>query len=198
MRRRNPDYELQRPPLPRGGQQGRCREDGRSEKVRKPRFRVPQRGQAGDGAANDGELHIEVPLYNTYVECSGIALSGNLRLVTGGSGWLAMARANQTFTGGVVVAEGTAYSPNNNRFPEDKCYWGPAGGTITVMTNATFDARGNTTVRNRQARLLANRKVRSRAVQRLGLLPAVNRLRAEFLLDAEQLVVLRDAVSARH
>ena len=93
-------------------------------------------------AGNPGELHIVVPEATTYLECSGFALSGNLKLVKEGLGWLAMIHADQTFTGGVLVAEGTAYSPLK-AYPETGDYWGPSNGTITVVTNATFDARGN-------------------------------------------------------
>lgn len=89
-----------------------------------------------------GELHIAVPDADTYLECSGFALSGNLKLVKDGAGWLAMTRANQTFTGGVVIAEGTGYS-HFTTYPESNFYWGPDGGTITVNAGATFDARGN-------------------------------------------------------
>ena len=71
-------------------------------------------------------------------------LSGNVRLVTEGSGWFAMTKAGQTFTGGVVVAEGTAYSPYGSKYHEDGNFWGPTGGSVTILTNATFDARGNT------------------------------------------------------
>lgn len=90
-----------------------------------------------------GELHISVPGETTYLECSGFALSGNLKLVKDGLGWLAMMRANQTFTGGVFIAAGTGYAPGNNRGNESSLLWGPDGGTITVVTNATFDVRGN-------------------------------------------------------
>ena len=90
-----------------------------------------------------GELHISVPGETTYIECSGFALSGNLKLVKDGLGWLAMMRANQTFTGGVFIAAGTGYAPGNNRGNESSLLWGPDGGTITVVTNATFDVRGN-------------------------------------------------------
>ena len=48
-----------------------------------------------------------MPDADTYLECSGFALSGNVKLVKDGAGWLAMTRANQTFTGGVLIAEGT-------------------------------------------------------------------------------------------
>ena len=89
-----------------------------------------------------GELHISVPDAGTYLECSGFALSGNLKFVKGGPGWLAMTRANQTFTGGVVIAEGTGYSLYSTH-PESTLCWGPDGGRIMVVTNATFDARGN-------------------------------------------------------
>ena len=94
-------------------------------------------------SGDPGELHIRVPLSNSYLECNGFTITGNVRLVTEGSGWLAMTKAGQTFTGGVIVAEGTAYSPYRTH-PESDLYWGTAGGTITVLTNATFDARGNT------------------------------------------------------
>lgn len=95
-------------------------------------------------SGNPGELHIRVPLSDSYLECDGFTLSGNVRLVTEGSGWFAMTKAGQTFTGGVVVAEGTAYSPYGNKYHEDGNFWGPTGGSVTILTNATFDARGNT------------------------------------------------------
>ena len=93
-------------------------------------------------AGNPGELHIVVPEATTYLVCSGFTLSGNLKLVKEGLGWLAMIHADQTFTGGVLVAEGTAYSPYQSH-PETRNNWGPVGGTITIVTNATFDLRGN-------------------------------------------------------
>ena len=89
-----------------------------------------------------GELHIAVPDASTYLECSGFALSGNLKLVKDGAGWLAMTRADQTFTGGVLIADGTGYSPYVY-YPESNLYWGPSNGTITVAANAAFDTRGN-------------------------------------------------------
>ena len=88
------------------------------------------------------ELHIVVPAETTYLVCSGFTLSGNLKLVKEGQGWLAMVHADQTFTGGVLVAEGTAYAPLQSH-PETRNNWGPVGGTITIVTNATFDLRGN-------------------------------------------------------
>ena len=93
-------------------------------------------------AGKPGELHIVVPEETTYLVCSGFALSGNVKLVKEGQGWLAMVHANQTFTGGVLIAEGTGYSPLRSH-PETGDYWGPSNGTITVAANATFDARGN-------------------------------------------------------
>ena len=88
------------------------------------------------------ELHIVVPAETTYLVCSGFTLSGNLKLVKEGLGWLGMVHADQTFTGGVLVAEGTAYVPLQSH-PETRNNWGPVGGTITIVTNATFDLRGN-------------------------------------------------------
>ena len=88
------------------------------------------------------ELHIVVPAETTYLVCSGFTLSGNLKLVKEGLGWLGMVHADQTFTGGVLVAEGTAYAPLQSH-PETRNNWGPVGGTITIVTNATFDLRGN-------------------------------------------------------
>ena len=87
-------------------------------------------------AGDPGELHIRVPLSNSYLECNGFTITGNVRLVTEGSGWLAMTKAGQTFTGGVIVAEGTAYSPYRTH-PESDNYWGATGGIITILTNAT-------------------------------------------------------------
>ncbi|MBQ9431787.1 MAG: hypothetical protein IJU44_09580 [Kiritimatiellae bacterium] len=89
-----------------------------------------------------GELHIGVTHEDSYLECSGFTLSGNLRLVKEGAGWLGMTRPGQTFTGGVFIAEGTGYAPNG-MCPESSFYWGPDGGTITVDSGANFDARGN-------------------------------------------------------
>ena len=89
-----------------------------------------------------GELHISVPDADTYLECSGFALSGNVKLVKDGAGRLAMTRANQTFAGGVLIAEGTGYSPKTS-YPETGNYWGASNGTITVAANAAFDVRGN-------------------------------------------------------
>ena len=88
------------------------------------------------------ELHIVVPAETTYLVCSGFTLSGTLKLVKEGLGWLGMVHADQTFTGGVLVAEGTAYAPLQSH-PETRNNWGPVGGTITIVTNATFDLRGN-------------------------------------------------------
>ena len=93
-------------------------------------------------AGTPGELHIAVPDADTHLECSGFSLSGNLKLVKDGAGWLAMTRANQTFTGGVVIAEGTGYSPVTS-YPETGNYWGTSNGTITVAADAAFDVRGN-------------------------------------------------------
>ena len=93
-------------------------------------------------AGTTGELHIAVPDADTYFECSGFALSGNLKLVKDGAGRLAMTRANQTFTGGVLIAEGMGYSPKTS-YPETGNYWGASNGTITVAANATFDVCGN-------------------------------------------------------
>ena len=93
-------------------------------------------------AGNPGELHIAVPDVDTYLECSGFSLSGNLKLVKDGVGRLAMTRANQTFTGGVLIAEGRGYSPKTS-YPETGNYWGASNGTITVAANATFDVCGN-------------------------------------------------------
>ena len=89
-----------------------------------------------------GELHIDVPLAETKLICTGLALSDNTKLVKDGPGDLAMTRANQTFTGGVLIAEGKGYLPSQN-FSETNLFWGAAGGTITVVTNATFDVNGN-------------------------------------------------------
>jgi len=89
-----------------------------------------------------GELHISVPDADTYLECSGFALSGNVKLVKDGAGRLAMTRANQTFTGGVLIAEGMGYSPKTS-YPETGNYWGASNGTITVAANAAFDVCGN-------------------------------------------------------
>ncbi len=89
-----------------------------------------------------GELHISVPDADTYLECSGFTLSGNLKLVKDGVGRLAMTRANQTFAGGVLIAEGMGYSPKTS-YPETGNYWGASNGTITVAANATFDVCGN-------------------------------------------------------
>ena len=89
-----------------------------------------------------GELHIKVPGATTYLECSGFALSGNLKLVTEGLGWITMMKTYQSFTGGVLIAEGTGYAALG-KGPENSYFWGPAGGTITVAANATFDLRGN-------------------------------------------------------
>ena len=90
-----------------------------------------------------GELHIEVPLDSSKLECNGFSLSNNLKLVKDGAGWLAMTKADQTFTGGVLVAEGTA-AQRSNKYPESSNYWGQVGTTITVVTNAMFDVCGNT------------------------------------------------------
>ena len=89
-----------------------------------------------------GELHIEVPLDSSKLECNGFSLSDNLKLVKDGPGWLAMTKADQTFTGGVLVAEGTA-AQRSNKYPESSNYWGQVGATITVSSNATFDVYGN-------------------------------------------------------
>ena len=96
-----------------------------------------------DGSVGDpGELHLEVPSASAKLICTGLALSGNVKLVKDGLGWLAMTRVNQTFTGGVLIAEGKGYLTGQS-FPETSSYWGANGGTITVVTNATFDVCGN-------------------------------------------------------
>ncbi len=109
-------------------------------------------GAFGDGTITDsssgapGELHIVTPPFSEIE--SSLALTGNLKVVTEGPGWLAMTKAGQTFTGGVLVAEGTAYSPQGSKYHEDLNFWGPAGTTITI-SNATFDVRGNTDYYNK-------------------------------------------------
>ena len=92
--------------------------------------------------AAPGELHIAVPLAASDLVCNGLALSGNMKLAKEGAGKLAMTKEGQSFTGGVLVADGTAYSGSS--CPENADYWGADGGTITVLTNATFDVKGNT------------------------------------------------------
>ena len=91
---------------------------------------------------DSGELHLDVPLADSQLICTGLALSGNVKLVKDGLGGLAMTRANQTFIGGVLIAEGKGYLPGQD-FSETNLCWGPVGGTITIVTNATFDASGN-------------------------------------------------------
>ena len=96
-----------------------------------------------DGSSGaPGELHVEVPNAESYVWCDGMALSGNLKLVKDGAGFLTMTRPGQTFSGGVLIAEGTGYSRLGD-FPEDRGYWGPDGGTIAVGAGGAFDAYGN-------------------------------------------------------
>ena len=116
-------------------------------------------GAFGDGTITDstsdtdapGELHIVTPELSD-IELS-LALTGNMKVVKEGEGSLALIRSGQTFTGGVVVAAGTAHAPygsNNTAYHEGNHYWGPDGGTITVMSGATFDNKGNTGYANKQ------------------------------------------------
>lgn len=103
-----------------------------------------------DGSSGaPGELYIEVPLADSDLVCNGFTLSGNLKLLKDGAGKLAMTKAGQTFAGGVLVNEGTAYSAGSKQCPENENYWGADGGTITVKTNATFDVCGNTNYLNK-------------------------------------------------
>ena len=103
-----------------------------------------------DGSSGaPGELYIEVPLADSDLVCNGFTLSGNLKLVKDGAGKIAMTKAWQTFAGGVLVNEGTAYSAGSKQCPENENYWGADGGTITVKTNATFDVCGNTNYLNK-------------------------------------------------
>ena len=95
-------------------------------------------------SVTQGELHFAVPAVG-HVQ-STLAITGNIKVFKEGEGRLALIRKNQTFTGGVVVAGGTAYAPkgaNKNSYAESNSYWGPSGGTITVMPGATFDNKGN-------------------------------------------------------
>ena len=89
-----------------------------------------------------GELHIVVPHSGSSLQCSGLTLSGNLKLIKEGEGTLSLTRAGQTFTGGVLVKEGTAKAVSS--CPENECYWGAEGGVITVDSSATFEVNGNT------------------------------------------------------
>ena len=83
-----------------------------------------------------GELHIVVSA-DEKIRVS-LALTGNLKVVKEGAGTLVLAREGQTFTGGVVVAEGVA----NAEYMETGSYWGPDGGEITIMPGAVFDNKG--------------------------------------------------------
>ena len=65
----------------------------------------------------------------------------NLKVVKEGGGTLSLSHAGQTFTGGVLVKEGTALAGSS--CPENDSYWGAEDGTITVDPGATFNAYGN-------------------------------------------------------
>ena len=72
---------------------------------------------------------------------SSLALTGNLKVEKLGPGTLSLDRSGQTFTGGVLVAGGTAAAVSG--YNEADNYWGPSNGVITVAADATFDVMGN-------------------------------------------------------
>ena len=73
-------------------------------------YAVDGLGTITDTSTGDpGELHIVVPEGRELLV--SLALTGNLKVVKEGAGRLVLGRAGQTFTGGVVVAEGMAYAP---------------------------------------------------------------------------------------
>ncbi len=93
-----------------------------------------------------GEVHIDVAAGKTFTN-SSLQLAGTVKLVKEGAGAFTTTLANQSYSGGTVVAEGRAYATlsgsESSTYAANKYYWGLGGSSITVMTNATFDTLGN-------------------------------------------------------
>ena len=105
---------------------------------------TPTETEITSGVAG-GELHFDVPS-GTTVQNAKVALSGALKVVKENAGRLTLAKANQTFTGGVEVLQGWIVMGLN---PSQ----GPVGGSpmtgshatrITLNAGATLDVNGKT------------------------------------------------------
>ena len=84
---------------------------------------------------NPGVLEINTPSGVTF-ENKSIALTGNLRLKTMGAGAFIATKTNQSYTGGTLVAEGTAkFGVTGANKP-----FGATGTTIEVASGANIDA----------------------------------------------------------
>lgn len=85
--------------------------------------------------ANPGVLEINTPSGVTF-ENKAIVLTGNLRLKTTGAGTFIASKANQSYTGGTLVAEGTTkFGVTGSNKP-----FGAAKTTIEVASGAKLDA----------------------------------------------------------
>lgn len=83
-----------------------------------------------------GRLHVAVP--SGTKTNSGVALSGNLRLVKEGEGTLVVAKTEQTYAGGTEVAGGILKPGAAGRVHP----FGAAGRDIVVRESAVLDAAG--------------------------------------------------------
>ena len=93
-----------------------------------------------EGAAAELTLSVSSDWTNTDT-----AFSGNLKLVKTGTGTFTSSKA-QTYSGGTIVAAGTARPPTRTSASDVTYSWGSfkafGPGEITVLPNATFDVRG--------------------------------------------------------
>lgn len=100
-----------------------------------------------------GELHLHVAEGATLTNDKA-AFTGNLKLVKDGAGTYVAAFAPQTYTGGTLVAEGTARPPDGNgantTYSGDafKAFGPGISNIIEVAEGATFDLRANYAYRN--------------------------------------------------
>ena len=102
--------------------------------------------------AHPGELHIDVAEGATFTN-DKVALTGNLKLVKDGLGTFIPTQQNQTYTGGTLIAAGTAALPvsggSSSTYAASKYQWGGYGTksafdrVITVAEGATLDTKGN-------------------------------------------------------
>jgi hypothetical protein len=94
--------------------------------------------------SNPGRLHVNVAAGKT-VRNQTVSLSGNMQLIKEGSGTYVSAKV-QTYTGGTIVAAGTAQPPDGTGSNDAYSGWKfPAFGTgkIIVQSGGTFDIRSN-------------------------------------------------------
>ena len=114
---------------------------------------VTGRGTFTDNDATGGELHFDIADGVTFTnEANGshatrtFALTGTLKLVKDGTGIFVSHRA-QSYAGGTLVAAGTI-RPHDAPAQDNTTYSGDSvaafsTNTITVVSNAVFDVRGN-------------------------------------------------------